>query len=459
MFPARWWRSTPTRMAIMFASFFLIVFAITMVTAYFEITQELTKRIDSRVRDEFRDMEEVFKSGGLVALASEVQAEVANSAKSGEVYSLTLENGTTISSSIKLPKTGTGFHNVEVSRPGQSETESFRMFTGPQGTATLTVGLSREDVDEVEDILVYTFLVASAFIVALTLLGSGYLARMANERLDVLRLTLDEVSDGKWNKRLPISTRGDDVDTFSASVNVMLDRLQALMTAMRQISADIAHDLKTPLSGLYIEIENAIQKFDRGNLSMSDIEVIQENARRINATFEALLSIAQIEGRSRKARFKPVDLHGLLADLAEIYTPIVEEACQTLIFNQPSSLVESINGDKDLIRQLVSNLLANAINHCPAGTSITLDLEADITGYPTIRVADTGPGIPEDERENVLRRLYRLEKSRTTPGSGLGLSMVQAIADLHEARVILSDNKPGLVVTIQFPGPQMRVAD
>lgn len=459
MFPARWWRSTPTRMAIMFASFFLIVFALTMITAYFEIKQELTKRIDSRVSDEFRDMEGVFEAGGMEALTSEVQSEVANSAKSGEVYSLTLDNGTAISSSIKLPKTDAGFQNVEASPPGRSETEPFRLFTGRIGTATLTVGLSREDVDEIEDILLYTFLVASLFIVALTLLGSGYLARIANERLDLLRLTLDKVSDGKWDKRLPISPRGDDVDTFSASVNEMLDRLQALMTAMRQISADIAHDLKTPLGGLYIDVENAIQKFDQDNLSMSDLEVIQEDARKINSTFEALLSIAQIEGRSRKARFKPVDLQDLLIDLAEIFTPIVEEACQTLTFNQPSSSVDSINGDKDLVRQLVSNLLANAIHHCPAGTSITVDLKTDTRGYPTISVADTGPGIPEDERDNVLRRLYRLEKSRTTPGSGLGLSMVQAIADLHEARVILSDNRPGLKVTIQFPGQRMQVAD
>jgi len=339
---------------------------------------------------------------------------------------------------------------VEVSLPGQSETESFRLFTGQLGTVTLTVGLSREDIDEVEDILLYTFLVASAFIVALTLLGSGYLARMANERLDVLGLTMDQVSQGEWDKRLPISGRGDDVDTFSVSVNGMLDRLQALMIAIKQISTDIAHDLKTPLSGLYIDIEKAIQRLDNGKLVVADLQMIQSDASRINSTFEALLSIAQIEGGSRKKRFTKVDLCLLLTDLAEIYSPIVEEAGQTLLFNEPSTRIASINGDRDLIRQLVSNLLANAIHHCPAGTLITLDLETNARGRPALSVADTGHGIPADERENVLRRLYRLEKSRTTPGSGLGLSMVKAIGDLHDATVTLSDNNPGLKVTVLF---------
>lgn len=459
MFPARWWRSTPTRMAIIFAAFFLTIFAIAMVTTYFEIEHEISKRIDSRVSVEFRDMEAAFRAGGMATLTEIVTTESANSAKSGEIYSLVLNDGSASVGSSNLPELRSGFQTEQLSRPGNAEGVSYRLFTGPVGTAILTVGLSREDVDEVEDILLYTFLIASAFIIALTLLGSGYLARLANERLDAMRAIMDEVSDGKWNQRLPISARGDDVDTFSGFVNEMLDQLQALMTAMRQISADIAHDLKTPLSGLYIGIDKAIQKLDAGDLSEADLQIIQADASSINSTFDALLSIAQIEGGSRRARFTPVDLNDLLVDLAEIYTHIVEEAGQTLIFIPPSTPVKSINGDRDLIRQLVSNLLANAIHHCPAGTAITLNLETATTGRPSISVADTGPGIPVDERENVLRRLYRLEKSRTTPGSGLGLSMVNAIANLHEAVISLSDNEPGLRVTIQFPAHPIQGED
>ncbi len=174
------------------------------------------------------------------------------------------------------------------------------------------------------------------------------------------------------------------------------------------------------------------------------------NSNSITETFDALLSITQLEAGARRSRFTKVDLRGILDDVLEIYAAVAEDAGDSLDIVERSREPVYVNGDRELLTQLVANLVENSIRHSPAGTRIHMWLKWQ-NGAPAISVADNGPGIPAPERENVLRRLYRLERARSTPGSGLGLSLVAAIADLHEARLILADNASGLKVTVEFP--------
>jgi signal transduction histidine kinase len=228
----------------------------------------------------------------------------------------------------------------------------------------------------------------------------------------------------------------------------MLDRITGLMENLRQVSNDIAHDLRTPLTRLRQDLEEA-QKRD---LTATDLKRVIESAVGeadvLLETFSALLRIAQIEAGTRRSAFRPVDLSDVVRTVADAYAPAVEESGRALISEIADGV--QVNGDRGLLSQLFVNLVENALHHTPPGTAITLRLGRGPAGV-FAEVVDTGPGIPPDERAKVFRRFYRLERSRTTPGSGLGLSTVAAIAELHHAAIELVDNKPGLRVVIRFP--------
>ncbi|MCA0273819.1 MAG: HAMP domain-containing histidine kinase [Proteobacteria bacterium] len=221
------------------------------------------------------------------------------------------------------------------------------------------------------------------------------------------------------------------------------------VATLRQVSADIAHDLKTPVQRIAVLMESLRDRVAEGSPESDLVEQAVSEADRAVGVFQSLLQIAQIEGGSPKGRFQKVDLSAVVATFADIYGPAAEDSGHILTFDQQGSGPIFVRGDKDLLGQVVANLIENGLRHTPVGATIRLSLEDD-GRLVTFSVADNGPGVPEAEREFVLRRLYRLERSRTSPGNGLGLAMVAAIADLHDARLVLSDNAPGLVVTLTF---------
>jgi signal transduction histidine kinase len=219
------------------------------------------------------------------------------------------------------------------------------------------------------------------------------------------------------------------------------------MESLKRVSDDIAHDLRTPLSRLRHRLEATRAKLGPGG--ERDIEQSISELDSILETFSALLRIAQIESGARRAAFSNVNLGRILSTVSEAYAAVAEDQSQKLEVRIERDF--SIRGDRELLTQMLANLIENAIRHCPAGVQIGVSLGQD-AGAPLLSITDTGPGIPESEHENVLRRFYRLETSRTTPGSGLGLALVKAVADLHGAAVELSDNRPGLRISIRFHG-------
>jgi signal transduction histidine kinase len=272
-------------------------------------------------------------------------------------------------------------------------------------------------------------------------LGVGFL-----RRIEEINRTTRSIMDGDLSKRVPASGGGDEMDQLAVNLNAMLDRIQVLMDSLKRVSDDIAHDLRTPLSRLRHRLEAARVK------AGSDGEpVIEQSIAELDAileTFSALLRISQIEAGARRAAFSDVSLGQILSTVSEAYAPVAEDRSQRLEAVIDRTL--SIHGDRDLLTQMVANLIENAIRHCPAGAGITVGLRQE-AGTSILCVADTGPGIPAPEREKVFRRFYRLEASRTTSGSGLGLALVKAVADLHDASVEMADNHPGLRVTVRFP--------
>jgi signal transduction histidine kinase len=266
-------------------------------------------------------------------------------------------------------------------------------------------------------------------------------------RIDAINETSRDIMQGDLSRRVPTDDRGDDFDELANNLNRMLERIEQLMEAVRQVSDNIAHDLRTPLTRLRTRLELARSGTDLQEEPREAIDKAVEDAEELLATFNALLRIARIESGSRRSGFARVELTELVRDLAELYEPLAVEKSQRLAVAVDGTV--NIEGDRDLLFQAAANLVDNAIKYSPQGGRIELSAKLR-SGRPEIAVADTGPGIPTDIREKVFQRFFRCDDSRSTPGSGLGLSLVRAVAELHGARISLEDNEPGLCVRICF---------
>jgi signal transduction histidine kinase len=227
----------------------------------------------------------------------------------------------------------------------------------------------------------------------------------------------------------------------------MLDRISTLLDNLRQVSSDVAHDLRTPLTHLRNRLEEARQKAVTTDDYAALVTHAIEDTDHLLVIFAALLRISQIESGSRLAAFAPLSLSELLERIYEMYRPVAEDAHQVLLHEIQKGV--RIRGDGELLTQMFSNLIENAIRHAPPGTRILIRLWASGSTV-TAAVEDNGPGIPAAERDKVFRRFYRLTGSRTTPGNGLGLALVAAIANLHAAKIELADNLPGVCLRLSF---------
>lgn len=446
---ARLYRSTPFRLALAFGLLFILGFLISGVITYQYLKRELTGALDTSVTEMYAVTTSNYAPNDMEDLVAAIEAYGKHPAADERVFSLVDPSGRRIAGNATVPRLADGLASVTAADIGMPGNSVFRVFSGPVGQNRLTVGRSLSETDDFEDIALFSFAWVAVLTIVFAAVGGTLLANRAQRRLDGVAETMVDISNGRMQARIPLSGRRDDIDLLAVQINDALERLSSLVESMRQVSADIAHDLKTPLNRLKMTIQDAMGKNERKEPIEDLLAAALEESDQINATFEALLRISQIEAGSRKARFHPVDLLGLMTDIAEIYADVAEDNGQFLSFAAPSAGGWLVSGDRELLMQLFVNLVENAINHCLPGTRITLSLLMAADRL-VATVSDTGPGIPETERERVFRRLYRLDKSRSTPGSGLGLSLVRAIADLHDAELALADNHPGLVFSLSM---------
>lgn len=327
----------------------------------------------------------------------------------------------------------------------------FRVITDQRGT--LVLGETREAVGEVREVFIALVAFSLVPTLLLSLLAAVVFAARSARRVVQIEGTLERLTAGDLKARVDETpARQDDLARIAGGLDRMAAAQEASVAALRQVSADIAHDLKTPVQRIAVLMAELRNKTSEGSPEAILAERAMAESDRAVAVFQSLLQIAQIEGGTPKGRFRPVDLSAVVATFADIYGPAVEDSGHSLTVDLPSGQPHQVRGDKDLLGQVVANLIENALRHTPKGTDIRLSLRLEATSV-VLSVADNGPGIPEAERTLVLRRLYRRETSRTTEGNGLGLALVAAIADLHEARLQLSDNAPGLIVSLTFPLP------
>jgi signal transduction histidine kinase len=314
----------------------------------------------------------------------------------------------------------------------------------------LIVGRDVEQQRRFADQMRDAYFIALGFLSLTGLLVGFVMSRLALRRIETINVATRSIMDGDLSQRIGIVGTGDEFDVLSANLNAMLDRIEALMNGLREVSDNIAHDLKTPLSRLRISAESALMDPRGTDAYREGLEHTIEKADELIKTFNALLLVARLEAGVLEENAEQFDPGELVRDFAELYEPVAEERGLKLALDIAEG--SRLTANRQLVGQAVANLIDNAIKYSAKAKdpTIAIELHADEDGVE-IAVADHGPGIAAGDRERVLKRFVRLEKSRTEPGTGLGLSLVQAVARLHGGAVRLEDNAPGLRVILRIP--------
>ena len=454
--PHSFFRSTSFRLLAWYAAVFGASVAVLFLIVYWITIAALDEQLSDAVEHETELLAELYRSRGFDSVVRAIERRMVELRPTWRYYLLQDATGKRVAGNLPPMKPLEGERILPVSslltdrtaKPDDpADAYPVVAFGRQLGNGSfLLVGESRYRAITAREAIVQALAWGIAITVLLAAAGGAALGVGFLRRIEEINRTTRSIMDGDLGKRVPASGVGDEMDQLAVNLNAMLDRIQALMESLKRVSDDIAHDLRTPLSRLRHQLEAA-----RSRTSRSGDGVIEQAITEVDAileTFSALLRISQIEAGARRAAFSMISLGQIASTVTEAYSPVAEDRSQRL--KPVLADVPPIPGDRELLTQMVANLIENSMRHCPAGVDISVEL-AQEDGALVLRVADNGPGIPTGEREKVFRRFYRLEASRTTPGSGLGLALVKAVADLHGASIELSDNRPGLCVTIRFP--------
>lgn len=448
-------RSTSLRIAVYYALLFATSVAVLFAAVFWFSTDEGVEQLRATVKDDTTRLLALYRAEGIESLQRKLaeRSQRQGSDEDAEVYALRDGQGRILFGDAPFSTFAQGWSEVRADRPVASRPDTivsvrFVMLGTMVDSGFLMVGRSWQPVDEIQGVLLHAFGWGGALTVLLALGGGIAMSRRALLRVETIRVATEEINQGNLTRRLPVLGAGDEIDQLSTIINRMLDRIQALMNDLQQVANDIAHDLRTPLGRLRQRLEAGSARAMDAQASrlafdgaIVDVDVILD-------TFAALLRIAQIETGARRASFARFDLSAVATSIAESFAAVAEDRGQTLISRVSPGVM--VDGDRELLTQALVNLVENAIRHSPAGARIHVGIEVS-RAVPSLTVSDTGPGIPMAERKQVFRRFYRGEKSRSTPGSGLGFALIKAIVDLHRAQIDLLDNGPGLRVVIRFP--------
>jgi len=423
-------RLSALRQAVVLSLTFLVLLFLAGVFSIFEFERVFENRIEDELRGRFVVVSADVSERGFVA---------SSYPRTGTEYVSVLPE----SSDVRL-----GFNEH---RPGPDgrlrDNGDWLYLVGEVGDEYLVVGTNLGRREEFLEVILQAMGIVGLGAGLITLCVGVYFGWRSQRRMTRISRTLAAAADGDLNARTGVTRSRDDLDELSHQVDETIEQLDVLIRQTRDFSANIAHDLKTPLARLRIRLEKALTtEIDEGD-SVEEIGSALEQADEVISIFDAFLRIAKLESGTAQAKFEPVDLGALLTEIEDTYAPVVEHGERLLKLDLTSPT--TINGDRVLLSQLLANLIENAIRYTPVGSELTLFAKG-----ASIGLVDTGPGIPEDEYENVIKPSYRLEKSRTQDGAGLGLALIKTIADVHGAELTLSENpdseSAGLIVKVDF---------
>ncbi len=421
---------------------------------YWSTAGYMVRQTEETIDAEITGLAERYDIAGLAGLTALISERLARNPSGESVYLLTDPSLNRLLGNLNrwpnVPESPDGWvtfrlgDTLEQTGKGrQGRARAFRL----RGGFHLLVGRDIQDLERIQHLIITTLGWGLAITGVLALVGGTMMSRSIVTRIEAINETCREIMFGDLSRRIPGKSSGDDFDQLIDNLNNMLDQIENLMNGVRQVSDNIAHDLRTPLTRLHRRLEQLKETGCKEGPQREHLDMAIAEADGLLSTFKALLRISRIESGNRRAGFEEVDLAALLYDVAELYEPLAEE--KGVRFSLETAEATAVQGDRDLLFQAFANLVDNAIKYTPADGDISLALSS-AGGAPQVTISDTGPGIPAEDREKVFQRFFRLEKSRTTPGNGLGLSLVAAVATLHQASIDLNDNDPGLRVTLGF---------
>ncbi|MFN4017437.1 MAG: sensor histidine kinase [Reyranella sp.] len=447
-------RSASFRLPLIYAVLFVLSAGVLFASVYWTATAAMQNDMAAVLRSEAYQLAEVHRRSGLAGLAEQITRRINFRTRGPIFYLLQAPNRRVVVGNLPGMPPVNGAIDFEPDQP-QPEFDPERPGERPKLTGfglTLPDGsflLVAQDANRLVDMqraIIRAFAWSGGLTLVLAIAGGVLLGSNFLRRIDTITRTSRAIMEGDLSARIPVRGTHDEIDQLVASLNAMLARIQQLMDGLRQVSSDIAHDLRTPLGRLRQRLEDARERATTTADYSAATDAAIEEADALLETFSALLRIAQVEAGAQKSAFAAFDVSALLKSLGETYQPVAEDSDRTLeVQVEPGAM---LTGDRQLIAQLVSNLLENALRHTPEGTNVRLGLHRQGNGFE-IEVADNGPGIPASEHDKVFDRFYRLDRSRSTSGSGLGLAMVKAIAGLHGLTIRLEDAKPGLRVVLK----------
>jgi signal transduction histidine kinase len=453
-------RTTAFKLTLVYLAIF-VLFAASLL-GYFALNTRrlITEQITATVTGEINGLTEQYAQGGIRRLV--IVVDLRSRRPGSSLYLVTTPTGEGLAGNVGSLEPGVLDH------PGWLET-NYRRLDAPEGSDHralaqvvqlpggfhLLVGRDLEERERLFGIVANAGQWSLALVIVLGLLGGFFVSQRVLRRIDAMTDTAQTIMRGDLAGRLPVAGTGDELDRLAEHLNAMLERIEALMRGLKEVSDNIAHDLKTPLTRLRNRCEQALRHPTGDGGYRNALETTIAESDDLIRTFDALLMIARAESGQARDNMGEFDAAEIARDIGELYEPLAEE--KGIVLTVDAGATAPVRGNRELVSQALSNLIDNAIKYAGPngqmnGTPAEIVVRAGDDGsHVALSVADRGPGIPQADRGRVVERFVRLEQSRSAPGSGLGLSLAAAVARLHGGELKLEDNHPGLRSIIELP--------
>ena len=450
-------RTTVFKLSLVYLVVFAIGAGLVLMRVGMNVKELFDDQIDQTVEAEIAGLSEQYRQGGIRRLVETVERRANQPGSS--LYLVTTFAGERITGNVAQLPVGV------LERPGLIETRYARtdgvvaehralarIFLLPGGFRLL-VGRDLEDREALRGMMLRALLTSLGWLVLIGTAGGIFVAMRVLRRVDAMSASAQTIMSGDLSQRLPRTGSGDELDRLATSLNAMLERIGELMKGLQEVSDNIAHDLKTPLTRLRNGVDEALRTAQSSDGYRACLEKVVEESEGLIRVFNALLMIARLESGAAQEAMQHFDVAEVARDVAELYDAVAEEQGVMLTLDVDAPLM--MRGGRELIGQALANLVDNAIKHGQPQDSdaqVVVNIAARRMGNRIeLTIADRGPGVAAQDRARVLERFVRLEGSRSRPGSGLGLSLASAVARLHHGALRLDDNEPGLRVTIDLP--------
>jgi signal transduction histidine kinase len=438
-------RSAAYRMAFAYSLAFALATLLLGGAVYYAAHAAFAHQLDASIEQATDDLMPDYRDDGVSGLVEAV-GQRESRAPGALAYAVFDPHGRRIGGQLDLPMPEPGWRRIVFRDPIEGPDPARALIRVLPGGYRVVVAADLEPLEQIDDTILTLFGVAFAVLLAIGLAGALLLGSYLRRRLARIEATANGIVAGDLSRRTKLGPRNDEFDRVAASLNAMLDRISGLVANLRQVTSDLAHDLRTPLARLRNQLERLNRTSDPVERRAA-VEAAVEGADEVLRLFEAILRISELEEGSLRRGFARVDLCRLLGELGETHLALAEDAGKSFAVDASDQCF--VEGDRELIAQALINLIENALRHTPHGASIAIGARSK--GDTVVAfVRDNGPGIPAGERQRVLERFVRLGASRSTPGHGLGLSLVNAIARAHGAQLTMTGDDSGFEVALHF---------